>query len=146
MCTGPAAAVPARSIGGGSGVVGDDLPERTRGFVVRSRREEELVVQPVVRRVAAEGDRPQAVDGDPLAGAVPELAVVVPLLAVPAIRVDPAVAEVADEEIVAEPAEVGWRPGEPPRRVQPTVGRDPPEEGAICRERIDDTASVTGEL
>src|SRR3954453_5459899 len=86
----------------GSGVVGDDRPERPGFLVVRPGREEELIVCAVVGRVPAERDRPQAIDGEPLTGAVPQLTVLVPLGAVPPVRGDPAVAEVANEQVVAE--------------------------------------------
>src|SRR5690242_16192242 len=59
-------------------------------------------------------------------------------------RVDPAVAEVPDEQVVAEPAPAVGRPGEPPRGVQRAArchatveravraeGTDDPEPGAV---------------
>ena len=57
-----------------------------------------------------------------------------------------AVAEVADEQITAEPTEVGRRPGEAPRRIELTVTRDARQERAIGREGIDEAAASSGLL
>ena len=59
-------------------------------------------------------------------------AVELPVAVQPAVGVDPTVAEVADEQVAAEPSEAGRRrPGQTPRGVQRAARGDPAEE--VCR-------------
>jgi hypothetical protein len=73
-------------------------------LVVRAGGEEELVRRAVRARVA-DGDRPQAVDHELLAGIVAERAAVREPLVGLGIRIDLTVAEVADEQITREAPE-----------------------------------------
>src|SRR5665811_1502853 len=88
-----------------------DRPEGAALLVVRAGREEQGVGRAVVGGPAAEPDPPQAVDDDRLAVRAIQLAVLVPVVTVPAIDVKLSVAKVADDEVAAEPTEVGRRPG-----------------------------------
>ena len=89
-----------------------DLSEIAVLFLVRARGEIEDVLLPGSRPVA-EPDTPEAVDRDRVP-ALAQLAGVVPMPGrVLAVRVDPAVAEVADQQAAAETAEVRRRLREP---------------------------------
>src|SRR2546426_7608762 len=60
--------------------------------------------------------------------------------------VDAAVAEVADEQVAAEEAEVARREGEPPRRVELALGRDPSEQVAGGIERIHESMPLARDI
>ena len=108
------------------------LPKRP-GLLVRAGGEEQRVGRPVVREAAlAELERPQAVDQDRLVIGTPERTdTLVAPVRLRLVGVDLAVAEVADEEIAAEGAEVRRSPSQAPRRVQLATGRDAPEKVSV---------------
>src|SRR5437870_11638785 len=94
----------------------------------RARGEEEGIRRPIVGGALAEAERPEAVDGDrrPSGGvqraAVLELAVAFQAPGVEGVNAP--VAEVADEQVVAEAPEIGGRQREPPERVDFAIRRD----------------------
>src|SRR6516165_12603426 len=92
-------------------------------------------------RATAEGQGPQTVDGDPLAVRVPELAQEIP---VGVEHVDPAVTEIADEDVAAEPAKGLGCPCDAPGRVQSTARGEAPEQMAFGVEDIDKAAALAG--
>src|SRR2546428_6160355 len=112
----------------------DERAEQAVVLATGARGEEEGVRRPVGGAAAAEGDCPEAVDGDrrPVGGveraAALELALPGELSGVEG--VDAAVAVVADEQVAAEETEVGRREGEPPRRGELALGSDAPEQVA----------------
>src|SRR5207248_1386973 len=85
--------------------------------VVGARSEEERARR-AGETAVAEGDAPEAVDGDWPPVRAAKHAVVGPTVGGATERIDPTVAEVADEQIAAEPAEAFRRERHPPRRVQ----------------------------
>src|SRR5262249_27712539 len=127
-------------------VAGRNLAEQPVHLVVRAGGEVEIVR--VTRpRAVPEADAPEAVDRDRLAVRSLELAFELPL----PVRLrleggDPAVAEVADEEVAARLAEVVRRHRQPPRRVQMPVLRDARDQGAARRVLVDDAAALAGGL
>lgn len=60
--------------------------------------------------------------------------------------VDPAVAEVADQQLPAELTEVGRCLGQAPRRVEGVPGGHAPQEGAVGPEGADEAEAVAGDL
>src|SRR4029077_16573223 len=62
------------------------------------------------------------------------------------IGVDRPVAEVADEQVAAEAAEVAWRHRQPPRSVQLATRGDARDEGPVCRELVDEAEALSGHL
>src|SRR5438876_557893 len=101
--------------GGGGGGDGGDAAVEAMGFVGGAGGEEEGV-QVLTEEAVAEGQAPEAVDGDDVAAGVGELAEESAGGGVK--RVDGAVAEVADEEVAGEGAEVGGGHGHAPRGVE----------------------------
>src|SRR6476660_7062381 len=95
--------------------VGDDRPEEPGGFVVETGREEQRV-RSGTRRRGGKAQAPQPIDGDRAASRPAEPALELAVCGV--IRVDSAVAEVADEDVAAESAERRRRPRDCPRRVK----------------------------
>src|SRR5207244_6130340 len=73
------------------------------------------------RGAVSERDRPQPVDCDRRAVAETQLALVYPRAAALGVRADAAVAEVPDQEVAAEDAEVGRRERQAPRRDERRV-------------------------
>src|SRR6185503_13931220 len=110
--------------------------EQAVGFVVGTSGEIEGVGRTGAPTVA-EPDAPQAIDRDRPVVRTLQLAVRLPAVFRRAERVDPAVPEVADEEMVTELAEVRRRPGETPRRVQAATGGDAPMERPVRAEDAD---------
>src|SRR5436190_18540780 len=112
-------------------LAGRDRAEEPVRLVVRAGGEEEGV-RVAVRAGVAELECPEAVDRELAPVRIPERAAV---LEDPGadlgVGVDPAVAEVADEQVAAEAAERGRRPREAPRRIQLAVLRDPLEGAAV---------------
>src|SRR6267143_3835936 len=114
------------------GFVGLDRPNRAKEPVllpIRTGREEQRIGRTVVRRSVTELEGPQSVDHDRLLLRVPqrttkhEVAVWLFLICV-----DPAVAEVADEQVSPEAATVLGRHREAPWRVQVAMTRDADEQ------------------
>ena len=98
-------------------------------LLVRAGREEQRVRRAGGGAVA-EADAPQPVDLDrPVVGALHD-AVLLPAVLAIAERVDPAVPEVADQQVTAELAEVRRSYGQAPRRVELAGRRDPLDEVA----------------
>jgi hypothetical protein len=94
-----------------------DRPEQAVRLLVRAGREEQRVGRAGVGAVA-EADAPQPVDLDrPVVGALHH-PVLLPAVLALAERVDPAVPEIADEEVAAELAESRRCHREAPRGVQ----------------------------
>jgi hypothetical protein len=115
-------------------------------LVVRPRGEEERV-----RRTAPsaepELERPEPVDRERAAVARVQLAAMRELAVRPLfIGVDLPVAEVADEDVAAEPAERRRCDGDAPRSVQLAVLRDPREQRAGCVVHVDEAATLAGDL
>src|SRR5205085_11968046 len=109
--------------------------------------EEQRVRRPVRGCAVAELQRPEAVDRKGLPVRRPQLAAVDELAARQLlVRVDLSVAEVADEQIPAEAAEVRRRPREPPRRVQLTVLRHAREQIPRKVVRVDEPETLAGQL
>src|SRR5438132_2088970 len=103
-----------RSISAQSAVDVLDLAVQAVRLIAYSGGEEQRTQFAAVAAVT-EAQPPQAVDHDRSAG----LALQLP--AEPSVkreRVDPAVAEIPDEDVVVKVAEGRWREGEAPRRVQ----------------------------
>src|SRR5581483_6856607 len=61
-------------------------------------------------------------------------------------RVDPPVAEVADEEIAAEGTEARWRLGQAPWGIQETTRSQSLHEQPVRREDVDEPATGTGHV
>src|SRR5262249_2863943 len=109
-----------------------DAAEQAIGFTVRTRGE----VERIGARVPAttQGEGPQPVDHDRLAFAVPEGAEELP---VGVERMDFPIAEVADENVAAEPAKRKGCPHEAPWRVQRAARREAPQQMAVGVENVD---------
>src|SRR5437870_2254865 len=86
--------------------------------------------------VVPERERPEAVHHNRLPVRVVQRPVVRPARAVPPERVDPAVAEVADEQVAAEAAEGPRCERYAPRRVQHTAMRHTRDETALAVELV----------
>src|SRR2546425_3784637 len=116
------------------------------GFVVRARGEVEVV------RVARTGpvpeaDTPEPVDSERLAVLPAKLALVLELAVLLRLEdVDPAVAEVADEQVTARLAEVGRGHGETPRRIQLPVLRHACEQRTTGPVLVDNAEPVAVDL
>src|SRR5579872_4873673 len=123
-----------------------------------ARRRRDLADQPVVLAVDAGGEvqilrigplehaelqRPQPIDRDRLAIPAAQLA---EELATVAERVDPPVAEVADQDRAAEPAEAERRAREAPRRVERPTRREPPDQLAAGGEHVDEAQPGPGDV
>ena len=108
-------------------------------LVIGPRGVEQRVVGLVVG-VVAEGDPPQARRCERRAAGTAQRADIRAGRGVEA--VDAAVAEVADEQCVAQRAVVGRRKCETPRRIEPAAGRDQvPHEGAVHVVDVDEAES-----
>src|SRR5216117_2490033 len=94
----------------------DERAEQAVVLATGARGEEEGVRRPVGGAAAAEGDCPEAVAG------------------------------VADEQVAAEGTEVGRREGEPPRRVELTLGSDAPEQVAGGVEGVHEPMALAGDI
>src|SRR5207249_812443 len=94
--------------------LGGQHPEQPVALVVDPGGEEERVARAVVGDSPAERDRPKAVDGDRTVVGAAQLAEELAGRGVHG--VDAAVAEVADQEVAAEAAEVRRRAGDTARR------------------------------
>src|SRR5437762_4356559 len=105
-------------LGGSAG--GANQAEEAVGLVVDPGAEEQRLS--VARYAVSEPQTPQPVDLDRVAVRPVQLAQ--PVAGPDVVGVDPAVAEVADEEGVAEPAESGRRLHEAPRRVERSPAHD----------------------
>jgi hypothetical protein len=116
-------------------------------LLVGAGREEECIRRPVRRRPTAEGNRPEAVDYDWLQVCshqeVDELEM--PVLQ-HLIGKDAAVAEIADEQVPAELAEVVGGERDAPGRVQLSSCGDAPEEVPIRIESADEAETLTGNI
>src|SRR5579863_8997698 len=93
-------------------------------------------------RAAAEGQRPEFVDGDRLAIRAFEL---IDELAARRVDIDAAVAEIADENVAAEMAEARRRHGETPRRVERTVLGKARQQIPVGVEDIDEAGTRAGD-
>src|SRR5438552_3596789 len=107
---------------------GPDSSEQAITFVVDTGCEEEVIGSNGQASVA-EGERPQAINGD-------GLALVVLQLSEKATRgrsecADVAIAEVSHQQSVAEFAKIGGRLGQTPGRVQRATGSETADEIAI---------------
>ena len=117
----------------------NDRAEQAVRLIVRPGGEEQRVHRPCASAVA-EAKRPKALDlqGRP-AGTVQHAEVLI-LAVVKYIRrivgVNAAVAEVADEQVVAEGTEVSRRQRQPPRRVSVPSRRDAANQVAAGVERV----------
>jgi hypothetical protein len=122
-----------------------DRAEQAVRFVVGPGGKEERVGRAGGSAVA-EANAPQAVDLDrPVVGALHD-AVLFPAVLAPAERVDPAVPEVADQQVTAELAEVRRCHRETPRCVELAGRRDPLDEVARRVEGIDVAAALARDL
>src|SRR5215469_15760947 len=120
----------------------DDLAEQAVRLVVRAGGEEQLAG---LRRVpVAEPQTPQAVDDDRLAIGLPQLAAASAVVRV--VDVDLTVAEVSNEQITAELAEVRRREGEPPRRVELAAGHQAANQSAVVGEHVDEAVPLSGHV
>src|SRR5262252_8879004 len=120
----------------------DDLAEQAVRLAVRASGEEQFVG---LRRVpVAEPQSPQAVDDDRLAIGLPQLAG--PSAGVRVVDVDVTVAEVSNEQITAELAEVRRREGEPPRRVELAAAHQATNQSAVVGEHVDVAVSLSGHV
>src|SRR4030095_6500099 len=109
--------------------------EQAVRLVVGAGGEEQRVGRAGVATVA-EADAPQAVDFDRLMVSALHNAVLFPAVLALVERVDPAVAEVADQQIAAELAEVRRRHGKAPRGIQPAPRGDAAVEGPVSAEPV----------
>src|SRR4030095_16278211 len=107
--------------------------EQAVRLVVGAGGEEQRVGRAGVATVA-EADAPQAVDFDRLMVGALHNAVLFPAVLALVERVDPAVAEVADQQIAAELAEVRRRHGKAPRGIQLALRGDAAVEGPVSAE------------
>ena len=62
------------------------------------------------------------------------------------VGVDVAVAEVADEQVAAEPAEAARRQRQAPRRVERAPGDQPPDERAVIGEHVHEPVAPPGDV
>src|SRR6185295_1109880 len=112
-------------------------------LVVGARGEEErfgrLMLEPV-----AEGEAPQTVDHERLSGSPLEFAEESPGGGI--VRADRPVAEVADQETIAENAKSGGSDREGPRRVQPVTRDDPADELAVGVEHVDEAEACSRDV
>src|SRR5262252_7519845 len=116
----------------------DDLAEQAVRLAVWASGEKQFVG---LRRVpVAEPQTPQAVDDDRLATGLPQLAEA--SAAVRVVDVDLTVAEVSNEQITAELAEVRGRKGEPPRRVELAAGHQAAHQSAVVGEHVDEAVPL----
>src|SRR6266516_5491786 len=107
---------------------GLDLPEEPVGLLVRTGREEHGVGR-ARRGTVAELQRPQAIDHDGRVVRLPQGALELEAaVLLGSVRVDPPIAEVADQEVSAELSEALWRLDETPRRVEQAPGGNSTEE------------------
>jgi hypothetical protein len=120
---------------------GRDLAEQAVGLIVGASGEIERVTVGV--QESAEHQRPQAVDRDRpvllVAQFVLEPAAVVE-------RVDPpgklaGIAEIADQDVAAEPAEAGGRASDAPGRVEDAAGSEAPQQLAVGAEYVDEAVA-----
>src|SRR5436853_1362851 len=101
----------------------------------------------VVVRSLTELERPQAVDGQNLAFARPELADELERpVQLRLERADLPVAEVPDEQVAAEAAEAGRRHRKAPWRVQLAVRRDAGEQCATRVELVYEAQALAGDV
>ena len=109
------------------------------GLVVGASGEEERVRRPVVRGSVAELQRPQSVDHQSPAGSGAQLPGRCERAAGPPPEsVDPAVAEVADQQVAAEATEGARCTSDAPGRIQLAAASDPGEQPAVAVEGIDE--------
>src|SRR6266516_5722739 len=126
---------------------GPDRPEEPVALVVGAGGEEERVGRPVVGRSLTELERPQAVDGEHLPFARPELTDELERpVQLRLERADLPVAEVPDEQVAAEAAEAGRRHRKAPWRVQLAVRRDPGEQCAARVELVDEAQALASDV
>src|SRR5262249_44045506 len=117
-----------------------DLAEQAVRLAVGARGEEQFVG---LRRVPLAGPQtPPAVDDDGLAIGLPQLAAAGAVIRV--VDVDVTVAEVSNEQITAELAEVRRREGEPPRRVELAAGHQAVNQSAVVSEYVDEAVPLSG--
>src|SRR5262249_47758430 len=122
-----------------------DRSEQAVGLVVRARGEVEGAGR-TGTGVVAEADPPQPVDHDGVVVAVFQVATAVPAMLAGPVGIDPAVAEVPDEERATEAAPAVRSPGESPRRVEVATRGDPTEERAVRGEHAHEAATLAGDL
>src|SRR5207253_5097617 len=110
-----------------------DSSEQAIAFVVYTGSEEEVIGRTRQASVA-EGERPQAINGD-------GLALVVFQLSEKTTRgrsegADTSIAEVSHQQGVAESAKIGGRLSQTPGRVQRATGSETADEIAICAKNV----------
>src|SRR5438552_6921094 len=113
---------------------GPDSSEQAITFVIDTCREEEVIGCPRQASVA-EGERPQAINGDGLALVVLQLSEKVTRGRSEC--ADVTIAEISHQQSVAESAKVGRRQGQTPGRVQSATGSETADEIAICAKNVD---------
>src|SRR6266571_7757252 len=134
------------SAGAGS-LVERDGAEKAVGFVVGAGREEQGVGRAVFGWPVAELERPESVDRQRFPICAAQLASVFELPVWQLfVGVDLPVAEVADEEIAAEAAEVRRGKRKPPRRVELSVLRDTGEQIAVHVVDVHEPTPLSGDL
>src|SRR5581483_4475105 len=126
---------------------GADRPEQAVALVVRARGEEERVGRAVLAMAEPELERPEAVDLDRLSVRLAEH----PFARERPVRLrrvgdDPAVAEVADEQVAAEPAEVDRRERQAPGSVQEVVAADAHQKPTARVVLVDEAEAGAGDL
>src|SRR6266496_1977867 len=119
-----------------------ELSEQAVCLVIWPGSEDQLVG--LGRVPVAETQAPQAFDGDRVAVGPAELTQV--RAGVRVVGVDVAIAEVADEQRSAEPAEVVRGQGEPPWRVQRAPGDQPADERAVVGEDVHESVARAGHV
>src|SRR2546421_5649379 len=110
---------------------------------MESRREEQCV-RSSTRRRGGKAQSPQAVNSDRAAARPAELAL--ELAGRRVIGVDPAVAEVADQDVAAEGAEGRRRQGHRPGRVELSAADKPLEQVAVRCEDVDESVAGAGSV
>src|SRR5262249_5648573 len=96
--------------------------------------------------VAAEFQAPEAVDDDRLARRSGELSVELPPTPRGTERVDPAISEVADEQVAGEVPKAGRRHRNAPRRVKRALGRDALQQIAVRVKDVDEAVAAAGDV
>ena len=122
---------------------GPDPSEQAISFVIDTGGKEEVIGRTRQASVA-EGERPQAINGD-------GLTLVVLQLSEKATRgrsecVDAPIAEVSHQQSVAESAKAGRRQGQTPGRVQSAAGSETADEIAICAKNVDKPDAGAGHV